>query len=373
MKVMMMEECCAALEAAEVMVRFVNQESYQETKNKFLMRYGARFTAENRQKFLDKMDKIEQIYLAVAEKLPKTPMAEFLFRKHYYGNTYSVLGQIMLLNFQDIRCTSVNEYLDVCKRRWHHTKGMQLHLRGAVFSGLSFEEGEEKLEDCLVRDIDALDVPCEFKWDLLKLLTDFDSYIEGMRKIFLEFETELLENLQSLAPVAEEMKAFWRQKLTGQVLEEIADSMGIGREKVGEKTVILQLLRMACDQAVMDEQWDDRRLPLYLGICIEWGNQFEDDQVDRRLLCEELRILSEDSKFEILQLLKSKESYGQEIARKVGLDAATVSRHMTVLQRQGLVYVERREGRNIYYRTNLREIRNLMELMRKIFLEETAS
>lgn len=368
MKVIVMDECCIALEAAEVVTRCINQESYQETKNKFLMRYGSRFTAEEKQKFIDKMALIEQIYVSVGEKLSKEPMAEFLFRKCYYGNTFSALGQIMLINFQDIGVCSLDEYMEACKKRWHRIEEERLHLKTAVFSGLTFEPGEKRLKDNLVRDIDQLDCPCEFKWNLLKVLNDFDYYIEEMKKLFGAIEEDLREALKILDPVAEEMKDFWKRKLSPDILEEMAESMGISYEKVEGKTVILQLLRMPCDQAILDDQWGEEKLPLYLGICIEWGSQFEDDQIDRHLLCEKLRIFSEDSKFEILQLLKNEGSYGQEIARRVKLDAATVSRHLTVLQRHGLVYVERKEGRNIYYRINQNEIRNLMELMQKIFL-----
>ena len=73
----------------------------------------------------------------------------------------------------------------------------------------------------------------------------------------------------------------------------------------------------------------------------------------------------------LLQLLKDEGAYGKEIAKKIGLDAATVSRHLSVLQKCGLIYMERREGRNIYYRTNQGEIRNLLELLQKIFINET--
>lgn len=65
-------------------------------------------------------------------------------------------------------------------------------------------------------------------------------------------------------------------------------------------------------------------------------------------LCEELRTIGEDSKFEILKLLQNESGYGQEIARKLNLDAATVSRHLTALTRYGLIYVERKEKELMY-------------------------
>lgn len=369
MEMVVVDECCMALEAAEVVARCINRENYETTQNKFLMRYGARFTDETRQKFTDKMALIEQIYEQMEGKIPQEPMTEFLFRKYYYGNTYSILAQIMLINFQDIGISATEEYLDACKARWHKMKKEKVHLKAVSFSVLVFEPGEERLEDCLMQDIDLLDYPYEFKWDLLKVLSNFDFYIEEMKELFCKIEPELRECLKLLDPMVEEMKAFWSRKLDQKILDEMAESMGISKEKANGKDVILQLLRMPCDQAIMDEQWGEKNLPLYLGICIEWGNQFGDDQIDRQLLCEKLRVFSEDSKFEILQLLKKEGCYGQEIARKVKLDAATVSRHLTVMQRQGLVYIERKEGRHIYYRINQNEIRNLMELMQKIFLD----
>lgn len=369
MEIVVIEECCMALEAAEIVSRHINRESYQETKNKFLMRYGARFDDEARQKFIDKMELIEQIYERVAEKISQKSITEFLFRKYYYGNTYSVLAQIMLINFQDIGIGSMGEYLEACKERWKKIRNSKVHLKAVAFSALVFEPGDMKLEECLMQDIDSLDYPYEFKWDLLKIFYNFDFYIDEMKKIFREIEEELRDALKLLNPIVEEMKQFWNKKLNQELLEEMAESMGLSKENVQGKKVILQLLRMSCDQAILDEQWDEEKLPLYLGICIEWGNQFEDDQIDRHLLCEKLRIFSEDSKFEILQMLKAEGCYGQEIARKVKLDAATVSRHLAVMQRHGLVYIERKEKRNIYYRINQSEIRNLLELMQKIFLE----
>ena len=87
------------------------------------------------------------------------------------------------------------------------------------------------------------------------------------------------------------------------------------------------------------------------------------------VLCEELRIIGEESKFEILKLLQKEGNYGQEIARKLNLDATTVSRHLTALSRYGLIYVERKEKRNIYYKLNQNGMRNLLESMQRIFLE----
>ncbi|MGN0351453.1 MAG: ArsR/SmtB family transcription factor [Roseburia sp.] len=368
MEIIATQNCCMALEAAEVIARHVNGEDYQETKNKILMRYGARFNDESRKKFTERLDVIAEVYQSVESKIVDSPEMEFLFRKHYYNNTYSILAQVMLLNFHDIHKYTVADYLESCMRRWKKTMKSQVHLEAVAFSALVLRPGEKLWKDCLLDDIDKLDYPYEFKWGLLKVLTNFEFYIEKLGEILGTIEEELRESLKKLDPIVEEMQNFWKKKLTEATIEEMAESMNLLPEDVLGKKVMLQLLRMPCDQAIMDDQWSEKQLPVYLGLGIEWGSQFEDEQIDRSLLCEELRVLSEDSKFEILRLLKNEGSYGQEIARKVKLDAATVSRHLTVLQRHGLVYIEKKEGRNIYYRVNQNEIRNLLELMQNIFL-----
>ena len=366
-----MSGCCMALEAAEVIGRKINGEDYQQTRDKFLMRYGNRFDDDAKEKFQNKMNTIEKIYGMVYDKIPEDDMTRFLFRKHYYDSTYSSLAQIFLINFQDITACSVEEYLERCRNRCKKMMETKLHLNAVSFSALVLTPGEKPLQECLLDDVDRLECPYEFKWNLVRVLIHFDIYIEELKNVLQRIEKELSDALRLADPFAEEMRRFWEEKLSERTLGELASSMNLPEEHISGKTVMLQILRMPCDQAILDDEWSSKELPLCLGLCVEWGSRFTYAEMDRRLLCEELRALCEESKFEILQLLKDEGAYGKEIAKKIGLDAATVSRHLSVLQKCGLIYMERREGRNIYYRTNQGEIRNLLELLQKIFINET--
>lgn len=370
MKIKIIEGRCMALEAAEVIGRKINGEDYQQTRNKFLMRYGNRFDEEAREKFQKKMDVIEKIYEEVFDCIPEDEETKFLFRKYYYNTTYSSLAQILLINFQNVTACGVSEYLEECRSRCGSTLDAKLHLKEVAFSALVLVPGEVPLRECLLDDVDRLDYPYEFKWNLVRVLLNFDVYIEKLGHILGRIEEKMSEALKPAEPFAEEMKQFWQSRISGNTLEELAVSMNMPVENVTGKTVLLQILRMPCDQAVLEDKWSEEELPLCLGMCVEWGSGFEYEELDRGLLCEELRVFGEESKFEILQLLKDEGSYGKEIAKRMELDAATVSRHLSVLQRYGLIYVERRDGRNIYYRTNQGEIRNLLELLQKIFISK---
>lgn len=368
MEINIVPGCCIALEVAEVIGRKINGEDYQQTRDKFLMRYGRRFDGEMKEKFQTKMKLIEKIYCMMDDKILEDDMTKFLFRKYYYENTYSSLAQILMINFQDITSCSVEDYVNQCLMRCKKIMESEKHLSAVVFSALILVPGEVSLNESLWSDLDALPYPFEFKWNLAKVLSNYEFYMEELRKILQRIENDLLEALKLVDFYAEEMKHFWKAKLSERTLNEMALSMNLQLQKVEGKTVTLQVLRMSCDQAILDEEWSEEILPFCVGLCVEWSTSFEYEQVDRGLLCEELRIFGEESKFEILQLLTEKGEYGKEIAKKVGLDAATVSRHLSALQKCGLIYMERKEGRNVYFRTNQGEIRNLLELLQKIFI-----
>lgn len=370
MDIQIVPGCCIALEAAEVIGRKINEEDYQQTRDKFLMRYGKRFDETAKEKFRNKMHVIEMIYGMVCDSIIEDDATKFLFQKYYYDHTYSSLAQIFLINFQDISACSVEAYMESCRSRCREVMESKLHLTAVSFSALVLEPGEVPLKECLLSDVDRMDYPYEFKWNLVKVLTNYDIYIEELKRILQRIEKELSVALQLSDAYAQEMKEFWKAKLSERTLGELALSMNLPEQNVFGKKVMLQILRMPCDQAILEDEWSDETLPLCFGLCVEWGSRFEDGELDRGLFCEELRVFGEESKFEILQMLKEEGAYGKEIAERMGLDAATVSRHLSVLQKSGLIYKERREGRNIYYRTNQGEIRNLIELLQKVFISE---
>lgn len=369
MELKIMEERCIAMEAAEVITRYINKEDYQDTKNKMLTRYGARFKEGEKDKFLSRITLVAQANEQVRDHITDTPEMEYLFRRQYYNNTYSTLGGIILLNFGNVLKTDIDSYLDSCLVKWKKLMAQPLSLKAVAYSALVLEKGEKPLKDSLLEDLNDLPYPHEFKWNLYMVLIHFEQYLSQLRAILKSIEAPLRSALVTLEPIVQEMKDFWLKNLTEDLVYDLASSMGLKKENVTNKEVILQILCMPCDQAIVDDAYEERTLPVLLGLSIEWGPQFISEQVDVGILCEELRIIGEESKFEILKLLQKEGNYGQEIARKLNLDATTVSRHLTALSRYGLIYVERKEKRNIYYKLNQNGMRNLLESMQRIFLE----
>ncbi|HXZ19570.1 MAG TPA: metalloregulator ArsR/SmtB family transcription factor [Candidatus Acidoferrales bacterium] len=70
--------------------------------------------------------------------------------------------------------------------------------------------------------------------------------------------------------------------------------------------------------------------------------------------------VAEPRRREILNLLALEERPVGEIVARLGLEQPSVSKHLRVLRDVGLVHA-RREGRQIFYRTNAEAIRPLHE------------
>lgn len=73
-----------------------------------------------------------------------------------------------------------------------------------------------------------------------------------------------------------------------------------------------------------------------------------------------LKLLSDKSKYDILNLIKDKPAYGAQLAKEFGLTTATISHHMSALLEAGLVRMERENGR-IYYYGRTEEIKKVLE------------
>ena len=103
---------------------------------------------------------------------------------------------------------------------------------------------------------------------------------------------------------------------------------------------------------------------IYIGVLIDENARVNRVQMSHEDLCSLLRIISDRSKFEILCHIARQEAYGQELAKKLGLTTATISRHMAILQDAGLVHTRRSESR-VYYRMNRETLQNLLDFTRE--------
>lgn len=79
-----------------------------------------------------------------------------------------------------------------------------------------------------------------------------------------------------------------------------------------------------------------------------------------------LKALSDGSKFDILVSLKNSPKYNMELAEQLGLTAATISHHMSVLLAHELVNIDKRDGR-VYYTLAKNTIKDIIDGLQSTF------
>lgn len=77
-----------------------------------------------------------------------------------------------------------------------------------------------------------------------------------------------------------------------------------------------------------------------------------------------MKLLSDKSKFEIIQRLSDHGSYGLELAGEMHLTCGTISKHLTTLFSCGLLNQQRIDSR-VYYRTDEAAIRRFLAQLEK--------
>lgn len=85
------------------------------------------------------------------------------------------------------------------------------------------------------------------------------------------------------------------------------------------------------------------------------------------LLLSRLKALSDQSKLQIMQSLKSSPKYNLEIAEQIGLTAATMSHHMNVLLACKLVKIEKRSGK-VYYTVDTESVEQFVKELETFLL-----
>jgi DNA-binding transcriptional ArsR family regulator len=74
--------------------------------------------------------------------------------------------------------------------------------------------------------------------------------------------------------------------------------------------------------------------------------------------------LSDPNRISILKMLSERPYYGQELAEKLNITPATVSYHMTFLQRAGIITVQRADNRSYYSMENSKLMKPLKDFIK---------
>ena len=96
---------------------------------------------------------------------------------------------------------------------------------------------------------------------------------------------------------------------------------------------------------------------LFLNVELDSGE-------DKQNLLQSLKLLGDGSKFQMLLSLQNDSKFNLQLAKELGISAATASHHMTALLAQGLVTAKKRDGK-VFYALDKGQIRAVVAQLRR--------
>lgn len=231
----------------------------------------------------------------------------------------------------------------------------------------------------LLECLDRSDYTPEQRWQLQWVFTHPEEAWNEIEPL-VRTAMEVIEEKETLwRPLVKEFCDYFRKELAEQSLEAyIMSKLGFD---VGEnpKGRVLMPLIAAGDILWFGEgilQMEENGEPLPDVCCIGMVLKrvgldiFRTSPVDnRKHLVGLLKVLADESKLEILALLKEKRRYGRELAKELDLTTATISHHMDILTGCGLVTLNKEMNR-IYYKMDENAVRKLLEQTWELLLGE---
>jgi DNA-binding transcriptional ArsR family regulator len=288
-----------------------------------------------------------------------------LFFKDIYGNYDSKHIAGLLMN------TEADEDLSVYKESIINKS--EEEVKSEIFKNIVnvLEDADYHNSDELPLKVDkAIDyftnknISNEAKWKLMVVLNNAKRYVIRLIDIIISnikaYELSVKKALTLSDSVILELKK--RIKQDDQYICKLTSINMDGLNKIIVYPAI-------ANQYSVTAKFHEDSLFIYFGAMFEYMVSLTSKSKDSKNKVQNiLRILSDKSKLEILQLLKQKEHYGIEIAERLNLTTATVSYHMNNLLLYGFICVEKVENR-VYYRLNKDNISEFLKDLEEILLK----
>jgi DNA-binding transcriptional ArsR family regulator len=213
-------------------------------------------------------------------------------------------------------------------------------------SEFASEETKEKL-------LDMIESPEEIKFRLTLLLRQF------YEKCYAPIEDEIIDALKAGKVkfenlFNEDQASFFKEYLREQAVKDVSDF-------VVNVSYFFQIGR-----------WKFLIVPqnnieyISIGMHADRFSQSSFQKISAKKL---LKLLADEKRFEMIQLLGEKTWYGHELAEALGITPPTVSYHINAMLELGLIFLEK-DSNKTYYQLDKEKLRQMLQLVEISLLSE---
>lgn len=231
-----------------------------------------------------------------------------------------------------------------------------IHMCKAIFDNGTSTEIPDTLDD-IIQFLERSGLETNAKWKMLRIMRQPTKYITHLINI-------INNNMNACHKAADDVR---------KPLEKLLNQYNVSMKNYGDKkfyeiktkfaqsSAVYPTLVFPVSQILSEES-------CYYGLLsekvIENGKIRLNSKESLRL---KLKALSDSSKLEIISSLKVSPKYNLEIARQLGLTAATMSHHMNVLLNCGFVGIEKMDGK-VYYHLEKDTFKDLIQELEETLL-----
>lgn len=198
-------------------------------------------------------------------------------------------------------------------------------------------------ETRLLEFLRKLTLSSSIKWEALEFFRDVGKAMKGFIDLVRRYIPVYKKVLNSNKKIIESFENYIGNGIESEgdafFTKLVRDTIRLDAEQIIVGTLFFRSRNLVC--ATVGEK-------LYVFIGMDYEETVRLALGDGDTLISVLKNLSDKTRFHILNLLKDRELYGQEIAEKVGITMATVSYHMNYLLASDLVRLEK-VGQKGYY------------------------
>lgn len=309
---------------------------YEGLKRRILEKYT--FEAFDVEKILDRRIQLNQEFL---ERFKDKEQIIDHYFKHRSMGLYlaNILTKLPYFQTEKRKCRYVYD------EEVNRSQAFMLAFLEMELIDETYNQQVNNFEDlCLL--LEKIDIDREDKW---LIQTTYLHLEEEMKQFALLINqiVEWLANYEEL--ICEEELAFCKywEEVSKRVnfAEELSQKFNID---ISKKTSTIWLVPsfFNCHSLYTKKQKDT--LYVYIGMIFDDSFSFEKKYETPDLLCSQLKLLSDPSKFEILCTIKNKSYYGSELAKKFDLSTPTISHHMRTLENAGFIKIEKKDNKTYY-------------------------
>lgn len=206
--------------------------------------------------------------------------------------------------------------------------------------------------------LDKCSLPEVEKWKLMYFCSVTDEVKKRFIKLLKDFYNIIFkENMNMLQELHNSSIVYMEEKVKEKPYEMIERLVEFDIKNADDKIILIPSYYYNTASLFSYEEKQKRLIYIY-GIS-QPEFKFSEDISSEKML-NAIKVLSDENRIKIIQILKVSPCYGYELSQKLGISSSTTSHHLSLLSEIGAIIPVREENK-VYYRVDKDNIKKLLK------------